>query len=359
MQSKTVLEVCISKVHIMVTMDLIEACRTFTAVSELGSMTLGAAATGAPQPVASRRIAGLEKQLGARLFDRSGRGVSLTPFGQDMLASARRLVDLADTMMLDADRAKLRPVSLSVPPSCTTRNLAVLTASANSAGLSIDIRSAPPARRIDDLSGRRVRAVLKAVPEAEGAWYVPLGCAHRGPLTGPVRLAELRKARSQVTGHGPRLSGKRLRLLIEDDVPHVRDRIRRAAESMGLLPYQVVADSSDPAAVAAVLGDGDLLLCSDAEAEDLGLNWQPLLEPAVSRGYTLAATSGDDAEALGAFSEEIADCLGGVPAGTRSGDGSEDATGRNVPARATGRDVPAGTPGGIAGAEMHGDGSAK
>src|SRR5699024_11762929 len=76
----------------------------FTAVSELGSMTLGAAATGIPQPVASRRIAGLEEQFGARLLERTGRGVSLTPFGRDMLASATRLVELADEMMLDADK---------------------------------------------------------------------------------------------------------------------------------------------------------------------------------------------------------------------------------------------------------------
>lgn len=300
-------------------MDLVEACRTFTAVSELGSVTLGAAANGIPQPVASRRIAGLEKQFGARLFDRSGRGVSLTPFGVDMLASARRLVDLADTMMLDADRARLRPVSLSVPPSCTTRDLAVLTASASSAGISIDIHSAPPGQRIDDLSGRRVRTVLRAVPEQEGTWIVRLGCAHRSPLSGPVRLAALRRARSQIPGVGPRLSGTRLRLGIEDDVPHLRDRIRRAAEAAGLLPSQVVTDSSDAAAVAAVLGDGDVLLCSASEAEVLGLHWAPLIEPAVARGYALAATSGEDAATLGVFGNEIADCLGGVRARPQAG----------------------------------------
>lgn len=321
--------------HIMVTMDLIEACRTFTAVSELGSMTLGAAASGVPQPVASRRIAGLEKRFGARLFDRSGRGVSLTPFGQDMLASAKRLVDLADTMLLDADRARLRPVSLAVPRSCTTRDLAVLTASAKSGGFSIDIHPAPPARRLDDLSSRRVRAALQAVPEADGTWVVELGCAHRMALAGPVRLAALRRARSRIAGAGPELSGKRLRLLVEDDVSHVRGRLRRAAEVAGLLPHQVVMDSSGPAAVAGVLGEGDLLLCSAAEAKELGLEWSPLIEPELKRGYVLAATSNDDAAVLSEFSDEIADCLAGVPAGTR---------GEDVLAGAPGENVPAGTP---------------
>lgn len=134
-----------------------------------------------------------------------------------------------------------------------------------------------------------------------------------------MRLTALRRTRSQITGDGPQLSGNRMRLLVEDDVPHVRDRVRRAAEASGLLPYQVVTDSSDPVAVAAVLGDGDLLLASAAEAQDLGLHWSPLIEPVVVRGYVLAATSGEDAVTLGAFGDEIADCLGGVPAGTRSG----------------------------------------
>lgn len=293
-------------------MDLIEACRTFTAVSELGSMTLGAAASGIPQPVASRRIAGLEKQFGARLLDRTGRGVNLTPFGRDMLASATHLVELADEMMLDADRAKLRPVSLAVPASCATRDLAVLAASANSRGLRIDFHPGPPGRRDDDLTARRVRAALRSVPAQEGAWTVPLGCAHRSGTLNSVRIADLRRARTLVPGDGARLAGKRLRMLSEDNIPHVRDRIRRAAEASGLLPYQVVTESSDPAAVAGVLGEGDLLICSAEEAAELELSWAPLLDPVIERGYVLAATSVEDVSLLGDLDGEIADCLGAI-----------------------------------------------
>ena len=310
-------------------MDLIEACRTFTAVSELGSMTLGAAANGIPQPVASRRIAGLEKQFGARLLDRTGRGVSLTPFGRDMLASATHLVELADEMMLDAGRAKLRPVSLAVPASCATRDLAVLAASASSRGLRIDFHPGPPGRRVDDLTARRVRAALRSVPAQEGEWTVPLGCAHRSPALSPVRIADLRRARTRVPGDGARLAGKRLRLLSEDNVPHVRDRIRRAAEESGLLPYQVVTDSSDPAAVAGVLGEGDLLVCSADEAAELELSWAPLLDPVVARGYVVTATSAEDVSLLGDLDEEIADCLGATsgPRASAATAGTESPTG--------------------------------
>ncbi|WP_166973317.1 LysR family transcriptional regulator [Brevibacterium atlanticum] len=292
-------------------MDLVNACRTFTAVSELGSMTLGAAANGIPQPVASRRIAGLEKQLGARLFERTGRGVSLTPFGRDMLASATRLVELADEMMLDADSAKLRPISLAVPTACSRRNLAVLAASVKDRGLRVDFHSVPPGQRADDLAGRRVRALLRAVPADEGTWAVALGCAHRSPLMAPVRIADLRRSRSRVPGDDFELAGRRLRLTSEDNVPHIRDRIRRCAETAGLLPYQVVVDTSDPDAVAAVLSEGDLLLCSEAEAAELELPWVPLIDPTISRGYTLAAAADEDIALLADFAEEFADCLGG------------------------------------------------
>ncbi|MGO2184147.1 MAG: hypothetical protein ACTH44_05505, partial [Brevibacterium aurantiacum] len=53
------------------------------------------------------------------------------------------------------------------------------------------------------------------------------------------------------------------------------------------------------------------------------------------RGSVLAATSNDDAAVLSEFSDEIADCLAGVPAGTR---------GEDVLAGAPGENVPAGTP---------------
>ncbi|HLS32860.1 MAG TPA: LysR family transcriptional regulator, partial [Brevibacterium sp.] len=288
------------------------------AVSELGSMTLGAAATGIPQPVASRRIAGLEGQFGARLLERTGRGVSLTPFGRDMLASATRLVELADEMMLDANRAKLRAISVAVPASCSTRNLAVLAASAQTEGLRIDFQSGSPGRRADDLAARKVRAALRAVPAAEATWTVPLGCAHRAGLADPVRIAALRRSRARIPGEAGQLMGKRLRLLGEDNVPHIRDRIRRTAETAGLLPFQVVVDHSDAAAVAAVLTDGDLLLSTEDEAADLRLPWTPLIDPQVARGYVLDAVSADDATVLGAFDAEIADCLGGA-----GGDGAD------------------------------------
>src|SRR6185312_9900084 len=119
-------------------MDLIGGCRAFVCVSETGSFTEGAAVAGIPQPVASRRIAALERHFGERLFDRSTRRARLTPFGRDVLPSAKRLVRLADAMEHDARRAKLRPMRVAVPDTCGVRALAELAAEARDLGIHLE-----------------------------------------------------------------------------------------------------------------------------------------------------------------------------------------------------------------------------
>ncbi|MQS10540.1 helix-turn-helix domain-containing protein, partial [Streptomyces alkaliphilus] len=60
-------------------MDLVEACRAFVYVSERNSFTVGAAAAGVSQSVASRRVAALERHLGRSLFERGSRRTTPTP----------------------------------------------------------------------------------------------------------------------------------------------------------------------------------------------------------------------------------------------------------------------------------------
>lgn len=76
--------------------------RVFIKVAELGSLTRAAVALGVPQSMISRHIAQLEKQCGARLFNRTGRGVTLTEFGYQLVprieALAMEADDLADVI---------------------------------------------------------------------------------------------------------------------------------------------------------------------------------------------------------------------------------------------------------------------
>ncbi|WP_367123350.1 LysR family transcriptional regulator [Streptomyces phytohabitans] len=305
-------------------MDLIGGCRAFVGVSETGSFTRGAAAAGIPQSVASRRIAALERHLGERLFDRSARRAGLTPFGRDMLPSAQRLVRLADAMEQDAKRARLRPLRVAVPETCTTRALAELDAEARAYDMFLEFRPAAPGDRAELVRDHDVRAAVTAVPAEDGTWTVPLGVAGATRLhPGPVHLETLRVGR-----HG-RLPRRRVWLQPEDDVPHVRDRLMRVRDAVGLQPAQVAVADSLTGAAADVLGSGDLLLCSTAQARELGLHWRPLGELRLARGYAVTAVLGADGERLRTrLWDAVAQCLGAeVPGDGRTGGGAADRTG--------------------------------
>ncbi|WP_370368392.1 LysR family transcriptional regulator [Catenulispora sp. GP43] len=77
-------------------MDLdLRLVRYFTAVVEHGGFGKAAAAVHVAQPALSRQIQRLEHELGARLFDRTPQGVSLTAAGEEFLPYARTLLTTA------------------------------------------------------------------------------------------------------------------------------------------------------------------------------------------------------------------------------------------------------------------------
>jgi DNA-binding transcriptional LysR family regulator len=327
--------------HRLRVVDLLAASRAFVAVADRGSFTDGAAAAGVPQSVASRRVAALERHLGQRVFDRTTRRIVLTTFGRDVLPAARRLAELADALEHDAARAALRPLSLAVPETITTRDLAALDVAARAADVAaLELVPAGPGERRRLAETAQVRAALVPAPAADAVWTIPLGLAtapspgSAGSSAAPrssaappssaarpsspappssatsapvVRLQALRPSRAE-------RSVRTVWLQPEDDVPHVRDRMVREGQRAGLLPAQVAVARTLAAAVAEVLRTTDLLLCSAAQARELGLSWHGLDDPDVARGYVVSAAVRDDAlrlrERLGA---DVARCLG-VPA---------------------------------------------
>ena len=74
--------------------------RAFVAVAELGSFHAAANALHLSSPALSRRISNLEDAVGARLFDRTTRHVSLTLIGRELSTKARQLVNQVDTALL-------------------------------------------------------------------------------------------------------------------------------------------------------------------------------------------------------------------------------------------------------------------
>ena len=71
----------------------------FVRIAELQSLSRAAMVIGIAQPALSRQLRALEIELGAALFLRHARGVSLTPAGEVLLDRARQL-------LIDAERAR-------------------------------------------------------------------------------------------------------------------------------------------------------------------------------------------------------------------------------------------------------------
>lgn len=76
--------------------------RAFLATAEEGSLSAAARALGLAQPTLGRQVAALEDRLGVTLFERAGRGVSLTQSGRDLLDHVRAMGEAATRIALVA-----------------------------------------------------------------------------------------------------------------------------------------------------------------------------------------------------------------------------------------------------------------
>ncbi len=65
--------------------------QSFIAVAEEGHVGRAAQRLALTQPPLSRHVLALEEELGARLFDRTPRGMRLLPAGEAFLTHARRV----------------------------------------------------------------------------------------------------------------------------------------------------------------------------------------------------------------------------------------------------------------------------
>ncbi|MSU91361.1 LysR family transcriptional regulator [Rhodobacteraceae bacterium 2CG4] len=76
--------------------------RAFLVVAEEGSLSAAARALGMAQPTLGRQVSALERELGVVLFERTGRGLSLTPSGLDLLEHVRQMGSAASRVSLAA-----------------------------------------------------------------------------------------------------------------------------------------------------------------------------------------------------------------------------------------------------------------
>ena len=95
-----------------ITVDL-QKWRSFVAIAELGSLTRAAIFLNSNQSFLSRLINSLERECGARLFIRTGRGVELSEVGSKLFNQVKDLLEQAQSLEQHI-RADLKEPSGSV-----------------------------------------------------------------------------------------------------------------------------------------------------------------------------------------------------------------------------------------------------
>lgn len=94
--------------------------QAFVTVADLGSFTRAASVLGVAQPALSRQVRALEVELRQPLFDRNGRGVTLTAAGQRLLGHGRGILQQLERARHDLEDqrgAASGLLSIGLPPS--------------------------------------------------------------------------------------------------------------------------------------------------------------------------------------------------------------------------------------------------
>ncbi len=99
----------------MRTLDL-TTLRSFVAVADAGGVTRAAGTLHLTQSAVSMQLKRLEESLDIELLDRAGRGIALTAAGEQLLAYARRMLDMNDEIVAKLTATEFEgELSLGVP----------------------------------------------------------------------------------------------------------------------------------------------------------------------------------------------------------------------------------------------------
>lgn len=177
--------------------------RAFLAVLDAGSLSAAARKTRQQQPTLSRQIAALEAQLGAPLFERTGRGVSPTRAAQAIADAARRMEAGADEVGRGVSRDRDRAtgtvrITTSVVAASYLLPPVIASLQAEEPGIDVELVASNDLtnllRREADVAVRMVRPDQSSLVSKKLADIEIVACAHESYLSRagtPRRLEDL------------------------------------------------------------------------------------------------------------------------------------------------------------------------
>jgi len=178
--------------------------RAFLVTAEEGSLSAAARALGLAQPTLGRQVTALEEELGVALFERAGRGLSLTPTGLDLLEHVRSMGEAAGRVSLAATgRAQeiAGTVTLSAGEAYAAFLLPPILARLRRQhpGIRVEIVATNAVsdlrRREADIAIRNARPadpelIARKIRDDEACLYAAPACLDRiGPVSGPEDLS--------------------------------------------------------------------------------------------------------------------------------------------------------------------------
>ena len=184
-------------------MDLLRHLRFFDAIAETRHFGHAADDLRMTQPPLSQGLRKLEERLGVRLFDRSARGVSLTPEGSALLPMARDLLAAADRFDHAAAQVAeaTAPLTVGVPPGLGRLSDALVGAVAAATERAVAPVLAGSRELVDAVATHQLDVAVvrhpsitdgtapRAVHELRTRLVLPAGTDHEGFVAGGLPLA--------------------------------------------------------------------------------------------------------------------------------------------------------------------------
>jgi DNA-binding transcriptional LysR family regulator len=260
--------------------------RYFVAVAEEANLTRAAERLGLRSPSLSQQVRGLERELGAALFDRTAAGMELTPAGAALLPEARAALAAAErgARAVAAASSATGTLVVGVPPGIPPDLPGRLGAAARDARVRPVYEDAATDRQLAALRRRELDLAVVTLP-ADLAGLAS-ATVHDEPLG--VLMADGHRLAAREAVAWRDLAGERLLWFDRGLASGYHDAVLDACRAAGWDPETRVSTARRAVARAELTSGEQIVALRPAWAAEPGLVWRPIAGDAPRLRFALA-----------------------------------------------------------------------